>query len=179
MYDDRRPSRPPWVIPVVVGCVVGLIAVAAVIVGLKLSGGQWNTGPSTAAGSTAPTVVVTQTTTESATPTETTPDDTTPEDTTPEDTTPQGSEPSDAPTPSLPVPAVADTVWYAQFGAFGSYRRAEQARDNHYGSLILPGEMLGSGSRYVVARPAESRTDAEDVCAHFDSGSCVVKQRVE
>ncbi|MBE7192722.1 hypothetical protein LH935_15160 [Gordonia polyisoprenivorans] len=174
MYDDRRPSRPPWVIPVVVGCVVGLIAVAAVIVGLKLSGGQWNTGPSTAAGSTAPTVVVTQTTTESATPTETTPDDTTPED-----TTPQGSEPSDAPTPSLPVPAVADTVWYAQFGAFGSYRRAEQARDNHYGSLILPGEMLGSGSRYVVARPAESRTDAEDVCAHFDSGSCVVKQRVE
>lgn len=174
MYDDRRPSRPPWVVPVVVGCVVGLIAVAAVIVGLKLSGGQWNTGPSTAAGSTAPTVVVTQTTTESATPTETTPDDTTPED-----TTPQGSEPSDAPTPSLPVPAVADTVWYAQFGAFGSYRRAEQARDNHYGSLILPGEMLGSGSRYVVARPAESRTDAEDVCAHFDSGSCVVKQRVE
>ena len=174
MYDDRRPSRPPWVVPVVVGCVVGLIAVAAVIVGLKLSGGQWNTGPSTAAGSTAPTIVVTQTTTESATPTETTPDDTTPED-----TTPQGSEPSDAPTPSLPVPAVADTVWYAQFGAFGSYRRAEQARDNHYGSLILPGEMLGSGSRYVVARPAESRTDAEDVCAHFDSGSCVVKQRVE
>lgn len=174
MYDDRRPSRPPWVVPVVVGCVVGLIAVAAVIVGLKLSGGQWNTGPSTAAGSTAPTVVVTQTTTESATPTETTPDDTTPED-----TTPQGSEPSDAPTPSLPVPPVADTVWYAQFGAFGSYRRAEQARDNHYGSLILPGEMLGSGSRYVVARPAESRTDAEDVCAHFDSGSCVVKQRVE
>ncbi|OPX14896.1 hypothetical protein [Gordonia sp. i37] len=169
MYDDRRPTRPPWVVPVVVGCVVGLIAVAAVIVGLKLSGGQWNTGPSTAAGSTAPTIVVTQTTTESATPTETTTDDTTPAD----------SEPSDAPTPSLPVPPVADTVWYAQFGAFGSYRRAEQARDNHYGSLILPGEMLGSGSRYVVARPTSSRTDAEDVCAHFDSGSCVVKQRVE
>ncbi|WP_246007756.1 SPOR domain-containing protein [Gordonia oryzae] len=163
-------TRPPWVVPVVVGCVVGLIIVAAVIVGLTLSGGPWNTGSSTAADSTAaPTVVVTETTTESATPTETTTGDNTQEN----------SDPSDTPTPSLPVPPVADTVWYAQFGAFGSYRRAEQARDNHYGSLILPGEMLGSGSRYVVARPAESRADAEDVCAHFDSGTCVVKQRVE
>ena len=180
MYPEPKPSRSPWVIPVVVGAVIGVIVIGAVIVGIKLSRGQWNSvDAESTSGSTTSTVVVTETTTESPTTTE---DTTPPEDTTSEDTTmpedPAQANQSDQQTSSLPVPPIADTSWYAQFGAFNDYDRAESVRDKHYGSLILPGEMVGSSSRYVVARPTASRGDAEAVCAEFSTGSCVVKPRV-
>ena len=41
-YDEPPRQRSPWVIPVIVGVVVGVIVVGAVIVGVKLSRGQWN-----------------------------------------------------------------------------------------------------------------------------------------
>jgi hypothetical protein len=180
-YDEPPRQRSPWLIPVVVGVVVGVIVVGAVIVGVKLSRGQWNSvDAESGSGSTTSTVVITET---APATTSTTAETTAPSPTDGPDDSDDGPDDSGGAngggtgTPDLPVPPIADTEWYAQFGAFDDYGGAEAVRDEHYGSLILPGEMVGSSSRYVVARPTRSRGDAEDVCAQFSDDACIVKHR--
>ncbi|MEP9414010.1 hypothetical protein ABLE92_06610 [Gordonia sp. VNQ95] len=179
-YDEPPRQRSPWVIPVIVGVVVGVIVVGAVIVGVKLSRGQWNSVEAESdSGSTTSTVVITET---APATTPTTAETSRPSSTEDLDDSGGGADSGgpdgdDTGTPDLPVPPIADTEWYAQFGAFDDYGGAEAVRDEHYGSLILPGEMVGSSSRYVVARPTRSRGDAEDVCAQFSDGACIVKHR--
>ncbi|MGW0035926.1 SPOR domain-containing protein [Gordonia sp. NPDC003376] len=161
--------RPQWVLPVIIGSVIGLIVIVAVIFGVRWSRSTW--GDSMATATTSPTTitsVMTQTTTVSRTPTT--------ELQTPEPQTPE-REPTDRTTRAAPVPPVASAQWYAQFGAFDDYDNAVAVRDEHYGSLIMPGEMLGSVAGYVVARPAASRAVAQQVCDRFSSGQCVVKER--
>lgn len=187
------PGRRPWVIPVIVGGLIGLIVVTGVVVGLKLAADDdWASAVDTATSSTTTsstpsTVTVTETapaTTDSPDPDSTDPDSTDPDSTSPDTTDPDSTSPdttdpdtTDPDSTSLPVPPVADAAWYAQFGAFDDYARAEVVRDEHYGSLILPGEMVGSSARYVVARPTDSRHAAQQVCAQFADGGCIVKHR--
>ncbi|NDK90627.1 hypothetical protein GYA93_13710 [Gordonia desulfuricans] len=171
--------RSQWVLPVVIGSVIGVIVIVAVIFGVRWSRSTW--GDSVATGTTSPTTVtsvVTQTTTVARSTTRTPGSRTTEPRTTESRTTPErettGAERTTRP---APVPPVASAHWYAQFGAFDDYDNAVAVRDEHYGSLILPGEMLGSPARYVVARPATSQAVAQQVCDHFSTGHCLVKER--
>lgn len=174
----NQSSRPPWLIPVLIGVVVGLVVIGGVALGLSLSRGGFKSSVASATDSSTTQVTVTETSpAQRETPDDS--DDVGSEPDSEDSQSPESVSPDqDSAEPELPVPPVSETTWYAQFGAFLDYDNAVQVRDQHYGSLILPGEMVGSSSRYVVARPAASRSDAEYVCAQFDTGACVVREVV-
>ena len=175
-------TRPPWLLPVLIGVAVALVVIGAVALGLQLSHrGAHSTPASGASATTGVTVTVTESSAADEPETSAEPDSTDLPDRTddsdePSDDSPEGADES---TPNIDVPPIARAAWYAQFGGFNDYDNAVSVRDEHYGALILPGEMVGSQSRYVVARPTRSRAEAQAVCDHFRSGECVVKQGVE
>ncbi|MBM7367195.1 SPOR domain-containing protein [Gordonia hydrophobica] len=79
--------------------------------------------------------------------------------------------------PSGQSPTASTGAWYAQFGAFNEYANAEAEAARHFDAIVLPGATFGLSSRYVVVRPAESETEAREVCSHFAEGTCYVRSR--